>query len=216
LTLLFATQGEIAATGFALLIGGVISIYLWVKDRTLNSQGAEITRLTARVEYVEKEKRDMEARHDTEIDKLRAQFEKLSKEHQSYLQRILVLETEQGNLPFPMWEMDEHECYAWANQAFLDQFLSPDGKSFDDIVGKKHQEVWSAPLSDQLRIISHAARTNVNRVAWARNVNFKDGWPMYVAAKGVRTVGRRKIGTMGIALNQNHEIDLAKETIPKP
>jgi hypothetical protein len=39
---------------------------------------------------------------------------------------------------------------------------------------------------------------------------------MYVAAKGVRTVGRRKIGTMGIALNQNHEIDLAKETIPKP
>lgn len=164
------------------------------------------------LEYLTAVKKENRSDFDTinqrlndEIKRLYARIDELEKENKELENRVRLLEgSSSEDLPFPMWHKDMNGHYIWINQKFINSFLIPLGKSPEDIINKRDEDVWNSDTSrllteiDGMALIApdkEASKTNVildNRITRSYTI-YK--YPLYVR--------RILVGFGGIAFQEN-------------
>lgn len=70
--------------------------------------------------------------------------------------------------PFPSWVVDTRGVYQFVNRAFEENFLEPKGQTYRDVIGKRHEDVWSDDFCRTLKALDALARRRPDGTARAR------------------------------------------------
>ena len=167
------------------------------------------------IEYwsaVKKENRsDFDAinqRLNDEIKRLYIRIDELEKENKELENRVRLLEgSSSEDLPFPMWHKDLSGNYIWVNQKFINSFLIPLGKSPDDIINHKDEDIWSPETSLLFKEIDNAALISADKEASKVNVLLDNKiLKPYTIYKYPLYVRRILVGFGGLAFPSNNQI----------
>lgn len=69
--------------------------------------------------------------------------------------------------PFPNWLVDLQGCYKYVNREFETVFLEPDKRTYRDVVGKCHADLWPADFVATLENLDASARKRPDGTARA-------------------------------------------------
>lgn len=135
--------------------GGVLRWYL--KYRTDNKQ-IDITASTA---VREQERLDF----NTLLNEVRGQRDEAWRKIEAQSTRMTMLEAEINGLriardldPFPNWVVDLQGEYIYVNREFERYFCEPDDKTYRDVIGKRHEDLWPEAFCKTLQALDLEAR----------------------------------------------------------
>ena len=104
----------------------------------------------------------------TEIDQLKSLLQQMER-------RIDGLEAARDDFPFPMWQTSRTGEYIHVNRHFIDRFLTPNGKTAADVLGLKHEDIWSPAVSTKFRMLNASAMMAHDNRARFDGVDLEDG-----------------------------------------
>lgn len=112
---------------------------------------------------------------DTILSEMRKQRDEAWAKVGDYEQRINQLEVEISGLriardldPFPNWIVAANDfSYLYVNREFERCFLAPDGRSYRDVIGRKHEDVWPEAFCQLLYRLNAAAKARPDGTARA-------------------------------------------------
>lgn len=165
-------------------MGNVVQLNFWVNVITLMlGSGFGVGMLT----YMAKIKALNTLQHSADRDDDRDDFNtitaELTRQRNERDERIAKLEERQTLMeaeiqglkltrdldPFPHWVVDRTGEYLYANREFERVFLEPTGRTYRDILGKKHEDVgWPDEFCKTLRALDASARSRPDGTARAR------------------------------------------------
>jgi PAS domain-containing protein len=147
---------ELAASlVLSLLSGGLLGVWLKfrIEDRKLSAEERE---------GIAVRKQDA---MDRALEVVTDQRDDALKLVQTITERLDKMELEVQGLrlardldPFPHWIIGLDGKYLYANREFEKLFLEPNGRSYRDIVGETHEEIWPDQFSRILRNLDALAR----------------------------------------------------------
>lgn len=150
---------------FALLIPAISALL-----GALGGGGVVAAFLKYRVQFRAADKVDFEALN-TEV---RRQRDEALRRVSEYEQRFELLEAEINGLriardldPFPHWIMDIEGRYSFVNRPFEECFLEPSGKTYRDLIGKRHEDIWPEDFCRTIKALDAAARKRPDGTARA-------------------------------------------------
>jgi PAS domain-containing protein len=103
-----------------------------------------------------------------EIERLRNLVQKMEL-------RIDGLEAARDDFPFPTWQVDRNGECIHVNRHFIDRFLTPNGKTPSDVLGKRHEDIWPAAVASHIRSLTNQAMRSPDHKARYDNVDMQDG-----------------------------------------
>ena len=141
-----------------------------------------------------------------EIKRLYNRIDELEKENKELENRVRLLEgSSSEDLPFPMWHKDMAGNYIWVNQKFINSFLIPLGKSPEDIINKRDEDIWNVETSRLLKEIDGMALVSSDKEASKTNILLDTRISRhYTIYKYPLYVRRILVGFGGIAFQETH------------
>lgn len=149
---------NLAINIFTLLLGsgfGVGMLTYMAKIRALNNQKhsddrdddrEDFNTITAELTRQRNERDQRIAQLETRLTQMEAEIQGLR------LTRDLD--------PFPHWVVDRQGEYLYANREFERYFLEPKGRTYRDIIGKKHEDLgWPREFCETLKALDASARS---------------------------------------------------------
>lgn len=140
------------------------------------------------------------------------QVNKLNNQVQQLQTKIILLESGQMDLPFPMWLKGVDGTMLALNEAYEHTFLIPRGKNENDYIGRKDEEIWGekygkAFFENDLKVMRK--KQPLFTIEDVPGLNGKvEKWKII---KYPRYAGRVVIGIGGVAIpagNWGHKIKL--------
>lgn len=134
---------------------------------------------------------------EEELKELRAEVLELNSRIKQTETQIILLESAQDTLPFPMWLKDMQFKMLYLNKEYEKKFLTPMGKNATDYIGKYDEDVWGEEQGDVYR--KHDMMAVMNRKVWSGVEPGVDGEKLRVV-KWIRYAGEHPIGIAGLAI----------------
>ena len=100
-------------------------------------------------------------------DNDRTRIQELERRSESWRPRSVGLRIARDLDPFPSWVVDLQDCYRHVNREFERLFLEPHRKTYRDIVGKHHGDMWPEPFCRTLKALDAAAHKRPDGTARA-------------------------------------------------
>jgi len=136
----------------------------------LGGGGVVAAILKYRVQFRAADKVDFEALNA----EVRRQRDEALSRIAEYEQRFETMEAEINGLriardldPFPHWIMDVEGRYSFVNRPFEERFLEPANKTYRDVIGKRHADLWPEEFCRTLTALDTAARKRPDGTARA-------------------------------------------------
>lgn len=150
-----------------------------------------------------------------QLDRLESENRRLAEDNNSLRVRVMHLEANQDQLPFPQWQLDRNWRYVWVNKATELELLAPLGKTGEDVIGKQASEVWSADVAARLKEIDARAMHSGTRRAFGIGFSFGPDIPgTFHIAKFPVFLNNRHTGWTGLAIPEEAgPNDLVKRVI---
>lgn len=136
-----------------LLGGGLFAVWLRYRVQVRTADRVDFETVLAEVKAQRDEAWAHIERQDQRIENLGAE--------------IQGLRTARDLDPFPHWLTDLEGSYTFVNRPFEERFLNPDRKTYRDIIGKAHGEIWPADFCRTLKAVDAAARKRPDGTARA-------------------------------------------------
>lgn len=152
------------------------------------------------------------------LDRLRvveAKYDALLKENEVLRNQISSLKIQFVNArsthdsyPWPSWIKDTQGTVIYANQAYVDWYLTPRGYNLFDYVGHTDYQVWPKELADQFKAHDHEVLKSGKAAIFEESVIGPDGKiENYEFIKYVRKVNNSIIGVAGMLLPTRENIN---------
>lgn len=145
------------------------------------------------------------------LDRLKiveAKYDALLNENQNLKHQISTLQLQyihsksiQESYPWPAWTKDEKGTVIYANQAYVDWYLTPRGYTLFDYVGKTDYAVWSKDIAQNFRSHDLQVFTSGKPQIFTEKVESPNGQILEIKfLKYVRKVNNIPVGVAGMFL----------------